>query len=166
MNLLGHGVDLFMAFTEEPILRVQAWMHNRVHGTPVEEVAQAVLETPSGVVGVLETSYSLPGEEQYERLLSLTTDAFHLTVLDWGAEEVPLYWRDGRVEAFAPRGGPMAYPDYALEVVRRFRAGEAPLVTLEDMAKVLAVLNTAYESARQRRPLEVPQAAERSQRRI
>lgn len=155
INLLGHGLDLFMALTGEPILRVQAWMHSRPYGTPVEEVAWAVVETPSGAMGVVESSYSLPGEEQYERLLSLTTDAFHLTVTDWNAEAVPLYRRDGQVEAFAPRGGPMTYPDYAREVVRRFRAGEPPLVGLEDMVRILAVLNAAYDSARRREPVEV-----------
>ncbi len=152
-NFGPHVVDAFQWLTGEPVAEVSCHLRY-LHGLEIPDYAQLTCVTPSGAIGTLEVGYVCP-DGLYDRNLTLSSD--RLYVSSPGLDSGILRWRDGRSEEVPmdPEIGEDFWLGYVREVERRLRAGEPPVATLDDMARVLRVLNAAEEAARRGRPVRL-----------
>lgn len=150
INFGTHAIDLFLSLVREPVCRVFCQTSHRLSGATVEDLSSSLLETVSGAQAVLESAYLLPAEPK-EDLMSLSTAAAFASnnLARW--QRPTICFRDGeRVEVTEPEPD---YSAYVSDVVRRFRAGEAPVATIRDMVRVLSIVEAAYASAASGKPV-------------
>ncbi len=149
-NFGPHATDLFLALTGPQPRRVTAWATNALYGLAIPDLVGYLVEADGGCRGVIEVSYTTPAG--YQRYFSLTT-----TTLDYGgaADIGVIHLRDGGTMDVDGPPGDEGYHTYVRDCLRRFAAGEPPLVGMEQMVAVLRVLNAAQRSLREGGPVEV-----------
>jgi len=141
-NFGPHGVDLYFHLGGAPVDRVFACTTHELHHEKVEDIASVTFGTASGAIGVVEVSYSLPGE--YTRNFSLTTDKLYV---GGSIEGDTIHFRDGRLLDVAPDAtATEGYGRYTADTLRRFAEGVPPKASIHDMVPVLRVLNAAQRS--------------------
>ncbi len=148
-NFGPHAIDLFLALTGAEAVRVHAWSSDALYGLAIPDIVAFMIEGDSGCYGMCEVSYTK--SEGYERYMSLIT-----TAVDYGGlpDVGKIVLRDGRSIQVDEPVFLDAYRIYVEEIVERVRAG-GPLVGIEQMVRVLRVMNAVQRSLREGRPVEV-----------
>jgi predicted dehydrogenase len=148
-NFGPHATDLFLALTGLSPTRVYTWASHSLYRLPIPDLVGYTLEA-DGCIGTCEVSYTMP--TGYERYFSLTTTTLHYGGLpDCGI----ITMRDGRqVSADGPTFE-QVYRLYTEDTIRRFAEGSPPLVGIDQMVKILRLLNAAQRSLAERRAVEI-----------
>ncbi|MFH1478048.1 MAG: Gfo/Idh/MocA family oxidoreductase [Verrucomicrobiota bacterium] len=140
INLGVHYLDLFNYITREPVKKVAASMNNNVSQAEVEEASSIILTSETGVIGVVETGYGVPGNGA-DSYFSITTSNHFMTM------------RDGRLVINSQNGqvrempaGSTSYASFAKEVLKTFKLGNAPGAGLRDAHAALKLLDRAYRA--------------------
>lgn len=151
-NFGPHVVDLFLYLCTPAVREVSAhWTHG-LHREAIEDLCSLTMIGAEGEIGVGEISYTMP--EGYERYFSLDTAALHCGGPDMGHMNV--LWRDGRREEVSGPGPEDVYFVYTQDVLERFQAGRPALATIEDMVRVLRIMNAAKQAAETGKPVRLP----------
>ncbi len=159
INLAVHFIDLVLRLTGQEIRTVAAQMIEDPDLGDVEIFSQLTMRTESGAICTVETGYTYPGgaQERREFSFSLASRDSYLRSCESGLRYVP---RDGSplrtvdisldTDAY--------YAEFVRRTLRDFRAGRAaPFAGLADMARVMDVLDCAYDSYRRGgEPVMVP----------
>jgi predicted dehydrogenase len=148
-NFGPHVIDTFLYLVDEPISSVSCRMSHEIHHLAIEDLATFEFTTASGVLGVGEVGYTLPGG--YQRFFSLTTDAAHCGGTNFGCGKVLL--RDGPAVPFAGVDSAEVYEVYVRDTLQRFEQGQPARATIADMARTLRVMVALRESAASGEPV-------------
>jgi predicted dehydrogenase len=147
INLAGHLVDLFRAFTAtEPSVH-SALMSNTSWGESIEDYSTIALqsETASGIV---ETGYGYPGElGRFDQLFSLRTARSYVVVRSDDVVEITDAATFQTEVLRTPTGNFRWYPAFVAESIDRFRHGLPPVAELDDLVVAMRVIDAAYTAA-------------------
>ena len=141
-NLGPHGLDLFLFLTDEEAQVTGAQLSWRALGQPVEDYASVLVRSASGVLGTIEVGNTFPrdgtdGEWKIagrDAVLILTGSTMRLTTAS-GEETMP-----GAPEE------PLALT-VLRDVLDHWRRGAAPPISVHDCARVVRLIDQAYELA-------------------
>lgn len=147
INLSIHFIDLARYLTGSEVSRVFARMGNSGFNLEIEDLSIIVLELMDGSLHTIETGYCNPSG--WNSAFSITTRNYAFLVCGerfrmLGREEEELSLRNVNI-----------YRDMIEETVERFRAGMKPVASLNDCLIALKVVNRAYESKTQGRPIGI-----------
>lgn len=142
-NFGPHVIDIFLYLTAEPVRSVFCRASRLLHHLEIEDFATLSVESGSGCIGTMEVGYVCPNE-RYEHRFSISTARLFVesTDLDGGT----IRWRDGR-EEIVGQDTEQTYPSYFADTLDRFREGQPPHATIDDMVAALRTINAAVESA-------------------
>lgn len=148
INFGTHAFDQFGLLVDEPIVSVYSRNTNTVHHEEIEDMSTTILTSASGSVALLESGYTLSNDPK-EHCFAITTDKLHYSndIRRWSAH-TNIIFRDGS-PTIPLHFAEASYPDYVEDTLRRFCNGEPPIADINDMVKVLRLINAAYESGRQ-----------------
>ena len=157
MNQSIHTIDLLVWMLGEPV-EVFAWASCLAHsGIEVEDTAVATVRFASGALGTVHgTTAAYPGLtarlQVHGSLGSAVIDNDELTYF----HDAPVNGDGNRTRAGAD---PAALSDVHIEQYRDFLSaveeGRAPLVTVAEAGRTLAVVCAIYESVRSGRPVKI-----------
>jgi predicted dehydrogenase len=141
-NLGPHGLDLFLFLTGEDAQVSGAQLSWRARAQPVEDFASVLLRTASGILGTIEVGNTFPrdgtdGEWKVagrDAILLLTDDTVRL-ITAGGEETMP-----------GQAGEPLARTALR-DALEHFRRGVPPPITVHDCARVVRLIDQAYEVA-------------------
>ena len=144
-NLGSHGLDLFLYLTGEDAEVIGAQISARALGERVEDYASVLLRSGSGILGTIEVGNLCPrgGLDSEWKLVGRDAILIHregdLHLLTAGAEET------------LPGEAPEPTARTALrDALEHWRRGAAPPISVHDCARVVRLIDRAYELARQR----------------
>jgi predicted dehydrogenase len=142
IDLGTHSVDI-ARYLLGPIRHVVATETRKVQNIPVEDTAQLMIRTDSGVTGTIDLSWSLGHGSPYYVTIDGTKGSIRL---GWDGSEINrgYGWESfgtgySRMEAFTRQ-----LTDFSDAV----RFGRAPLTTEDDVVASVAVIDAAYHSMR------------------
>jgi predicted dehydrogenase len=141
-NLGPHGLDLFLHLTGEEARVTGAQLSWRALGQPVEDYASVLVRSASGILGTIEIGNTVPrdgtdGEWKIagrDAILILTGGTLRLTTAS-GDETMP-----GAPEE------PLALTALR-DALDHWRRGAAPPISVHDCARVVRLIDQAYELA-------------------
>jgi UDP-N-acetylglucosamine 3-dehydrogenase len=157
-----HYLDWLMYLTGQDVTEVSARYETLESGNEVEDSIAMWMRFESGALGTLHASYCVPGRYRY--------DSEGIECRLWGLEgnlslTPPFQFFsshsfDGKRPEFWHALGPFPKPRPAIvEYLDRFAdsvlEGRAPEITGEDGLRLQAVIEAAYDSGRQGRPVSV-----------
>jgi len=154
INFGTHAFDQFCLLVDEPIVSVYSRNTNDVHNEEIEDMSTTILTSASGSVALLESGYTLPNDPK-EHYLTITTDKLYYSndIRRWSAHtevifrdkspSIPLYFAEA------------SYAKYIEDTLHRFCNGEKPVADINDMVKVLRLVNAAYESSQKNKVIEI-----------
>jgi len=146
INLGVHGFDLCRYLTGEEPEVVSAVTSHAVHRLEIEDYALVTLRTPSGVIYVVEASYTFPGAgSDQERKLS--AERVFLRATTSGGEGVQIIGPSRNETSQAPDGYLSGWPRAVRECLDRLARGEPPPVTARDCARAVSLCFDAYRIA-------------------
>lgn len=141
-NLGAHGLDLFLLLTGEEAEVTGAQLSHRALGQRVEDYASVLVRSASGVLGTIEVGNTFPRDG---------TDG------EWkiAGRDAILTLKDGTLRLQTGSGeevtsGEPAEPLYVTalrDVLDRWRRGDAPPISATDCARVVRLIDRAYELA-------------------
>ena len=141
-NLGPHGLDMFLHLTGEEAQVTGAQLSRRTHEHPVEDYASVMLRSASGILGTVEVGNGFPRDG---------TDG------EWkiAGRDAILAMKDGILKLATPNGDeilPSAtvtslYFTAVRDALERWQRGEAPTVSVHDCARVVRLIDQAYERA-------------------
>lgn len=143
VNLSVHLFDLARVLFGGDVTVAAATMSNAAYRLPVEDYS--VVALGSGTRRFLvETGYLLPGPHStFDMRFSVKAGEHYLIAT--GPAEVEIVSPDGdREHIRAHTTNVPHYPVFVRDVLRRVRAGEPPLASLDDMAAVWDLVEDAY----------------------
>lgn len=154
MNFGTHAFDQFCLLVNEPIVSVYSRNTNDVHHKEIEDMSTTVLTSESGSVALLESGYTLP-EEPKEHYHAITTDKLYYSndIRRWSAH-TKIIFRDGS-PSIPLRFAEASYSYYIEDTLRRFCNGEPPVADINDMVRVLRLVNAAYESSEHNKVVKI-----------
>jgi predicted dehydrogenase len=143
INLSVHLFDLARLLFGPGTEVATALMGNAAYRLPVEDYSLVALRNGDRTFTV-ETGYLLPGaHSQFDMRFSIKAGSHYLIAT--GPTEVRIVAEDGTREVVRAHTTNVAhYPVFVRDVLRRARAGEAPVAGLDDMAEVLDLVEDAY----------------------
>jgi predicted dehydrogenase len=150
INLAGHLIDMFRAFTaSEPSVH-SALMSNTSWGEPIEDYSAIALQSERAT-GLVETGYGFPGElGRFDQLFSLRTSRAYVVVRSDDVVEIT----DAdtfQVEVLhTPTGNFRWYPAFVAESIDRFQRGLPPVADLGDLYAAMRVIDVAYAASGRR----------------
>ena len=142
-----HFIDLARYLTGSEVSRVFARMGNSGFNLEIEDLSIIVLELMDGSLHTIETGYCNPSG--WNNAFSITTRNYAFLVC---GERFRILGREE--EEFSLRNVNI-YRDMIEETVERFRAGMKPVASINDCLIALKVVNRAYESKTQGRPIGI-----------
>jgi predicted dehydrogenase len=146
INLGIHGFDLCRYLTGEEPEVVGAVTSHAVHRLPIEDYAHVTLKTPSGVIYIVEASYTFPGSgSDQERKLSAERAFLRATTA--GGEGVEIVGPGRNETSRAPADYLAGWPRVVRECLDRLARGEPPPVTPRDCARAVELIFDAYRLA-------------------
>ena len=141
-NLGPHGLDMFLHLTGEGAQVTGAQLSRRTHEHPVEDYASVMLRSASGILGTVEVGNGFPRDG---------TDG------EWkiAGRDAILTMKDGILKLATANGDeilPSAtvtslYFTAVRDALERWQRGEAPTVSVHDCARVVRLIDQAYERA-------------------
>jgi len=138
INLGVHYIDLFNYITREPVKRVMAAMNNKVSQANIEEMSTVVLTSQTGVIGVVETGYGVPGNGA-DSYFSIMTKNHFMTVHD---DKFLINSQNGQVREMP--AGKVSYSIFVKEAINAYKLGQAPIAGLMDAYEALKLIDCAY----------------------
>ncbi len=157
INLSGHFIDIALQLLPG-VTRISARMSNAVYREPVEDYALVTLEAPDGSTAVIETGYLFPSgtgrpREVYYTLLGRSGCRV------WGGERAGK-GAEGQpwTEAAVNLDIDPLYSKFVALMLTAFHKGQPAPVGMDDMVRVMEVVDAAYTSARTGQPVraEIP----------
>ena len=150
INLGVHFIDLMHVLLGEDVRAVSAKMMKVTGPSDVEVFSSMMLQTTGGRICNLESGYTYPGgtKEQREISFTLASETHYARSCEGGFE---LTRRDGPKQqniAIAMETDDY-YAVYVRDVLERFQKGQNPSVGLNDLERVMRVIDCAYTSDRQ-----------------
>lgn len=151
INLAVHFIDLFLHLAQGRASSVYGVLNSLTHGTKVEDFSAMVLKTKGDQVGIIETGYTYPENEQNSREIyySLTTTEGLIWIRDntlhWikrGSQEKRLVVSTETDEYYAI---------YVQKVLQEFLKGVPPRTSLKEMYEVMLIMDAVYKSAREKK---------------
>jgi predicted dehydrogenase len=141
-NLGPHGLDMFLHLTGEEAQVTGAQLSRRAHERPVEDYASVMLRSASGILGTVEVGNGFPrdgtdGEWKIagrDAILTMKDGSMKLATAD-GDEILP------SVTVTSP------YFAAVRDALDRWQRGEEPRVSVHDCARVVRLIDQAYERA-------------------
>src|SRR5436309_5374794 len=141
-NLGPHGLDMFLYLTGEEAHVTSAQVSRRAHERAVEDYASVMLRSSSGVIGTVEVGNGFPRDG---------TDG------EWkiAGRDAILTMKDGIMKLATANGdevfpSPTVTPLYFTAVrdaLDRWQRGEGPRISVHDCARVVRLIDQAYERA-------------------
>jgi len=141
-NLGPHGLDMFLHLTGEEAQVTGAQLSHRAHEHPVEDYASVILRSASGILGTVEVGNGFPrdgtdGEWKIagrDAILTMKDGIMKLATAD-GDETLP--------------GANVTAPVFATvrDALDHWRRGAAPPISVHDCARVVRLIDQAYERA-------------------
>ena len=141
-NLGLHGLDMFLHLTGEEAQVTGAQLSRRAHERPVEDYASVMLRSASGILGTVEVGNGFPRDG---------TDG------EWkiAGRDAILTMKDGILKLATANGDeilPSAtvtslYFTAVRDALERWQRGEPPTVSVHDCARVVRLIDQAYERA-------------------
>jgi len=116
-------------------------MNNKISRADVEEASSIILTSETGVIGVVETGYSLPGNGA-DSCISIATSNHFMTVRDG---KFVINSQNGQVREMPASAA--SYAPFAKEVIAAFKLGKAPVAGLTDAYEALKLMSRAYQEA-------------------
>jgi predicted dehydrogenase len=142
-NLGPHGLDMFLYLTGEEAQVTGAQLSRRAHERPVEDYASAMLRSASGILGTIEVGNGFPrdgtdGEWKIagrDAILTMKDGIMKLATAE-GDETLP--------------GATVTAPYFTAvrDALDHWRRGAAPPISVHDCARVVRLIDQAYERAR------------------
>jgi predicted dehydrogenase len=141
-NLGPHGLDMFLHLTGEEAQVTGAQLSQRAHERPVEDYASVTLRSASGILGTVEVGNGFPRDG---------TDG------EWkiAGRDAILTMKDGIMKLATANGDevlPCAtvtspYFTAVRDALDRWQRGEGPRISVHDCARVVRLIDQAYERA-------------------
>lgn len=145
INLSVHFIDLMFAlFGDRAVTLGTVHMSSDAGGYPVEDYSLLTL-TGDGVTCAVETGYLFPAPTaQYDMHFSVRSDRRYLVATT--STELDVIAPDGsRERRLATTTNVPVYPTFVADVLSRVRADRSPIASMADMARVMTVVDQAYE---------------------
>src|SRR5216684_4118496 len=141
-NLGSHGLDMFLHLTGEEAQVTGAQLSRRAHERPVEDYASVTVRSASGILGTVEVGNGFPRDG---------TDG------EWkiAGRDAILTMKDG-IMKLATANGDETFPSAAVtspyfaavrDALDRWQRGEGPRISVHDCARVVRLIDQAYERA-------------------
>jgi len=141
-NLGPHGLDMFLHLTGEEAQVTGAQLSRRAHERPVEDYASVTVRSASGILGTVEVGNGFPRDG---------TDG------EWkiAGRDAILTMKDG-IMKLATVNGDEVFPSAAVtplyftavrDALDRWQRGEEPRISVHDCARVVRLIDQAYERA-------------------
>jgi len=141
-NLGPHGLDMFLHLTGEEAQVTGAQLSRRAHERPVEDYASVTLRSASGILGTVEVGNGFPRDG---------TDG------EWkiAGRDAILTMKDGIMKLATANGdetlpsATVTSPYFAAvrDALDRWQRGEGPRISVHDCARVVRLIDQAYERA-------------------
>ena len=141
-NLGPHGLDMFLHLTGEEAQVTGAQLSRRAHERPVEDYASVTVRSASGILGTVEVGNGFPRDG---------TDG------EWkiAGRDAILTMKDGIMKLATANGDeilPSAtvtplYFTAVRDALDRWQRGEGPRISVHDCARVVRLIDQAYERA-------------------
>jgi predicted dehydrogenase len=141
-NLGPHGLDMFLHLTGEEAQVTGAQLSRRAHERPVEDYASVTLRSASGILGTVEVGNGFPRDG---------TDG------EWkiAGRDAILTMKDGIMKLATANGdetlpsATVTSPYFAAvrDALDRWQRGEGPRISVRDCARVVRLIDQAYERA-------------------
>jgi len=141
-NLGPHGLDMFLHLTGEEAQVTGAQLSRRAHERPVEDYASVTLRSASGILGTVEVGNGFPRDG---------TDG------EWkiAGRDAILTMKDGIMRLATANGdetlpsATVTSPYFAAvrDALDRWQRGEGPRISVHDCARVVRLIDQAYECA-------------------
>jgi predicted dehydrogenase len=151
INLAVHFIDLVTLLTGDHIVSVSAAMSNKCNGENVEDYSLLVLTTESGTIANIETGYTFPSDakEQREFTFSISSQRYYAQSGDNSSMHIRK--RDAPDNQTQTRRirfeTDVYYPVFVEHVIAGFTRSKPPLAGLDDVLRVMRVVDAAYQSA-------------------
>ena len=139
-NFGPHAIDLFIELSRAVPDRVYAAATHAVHGLAIPDAVTVILQA-GAAYGVAELSYTSPAG--YDRHMIVRTPVVSYSGLPDSGE---IWVADGQGITVDGPTFDEAYRLYTHDLVARFRDGRPPLAGIEQMVKILRVMNAAHRS--------------------
>jgi len=141
-NLGPHGLDMFLHLTGEEAQVTGAQLSRRAHERPVEDYASVTVRSASGILGTVEVGNGFPRDG---------TDG------EWkiAGRDAILTMKDG-IMKLATANGDEVFPSAIVtplyftavrDALDRWQRGEGPRISVHDCARVVRLIDQAYERA-------------------
>jgi predicted dehydrogenase len=141
-NLGPHGLDMFLHLTGEEAQVTGAQLSRRAHERPVEDYASVMLRSASGILGTVEVGNGFPRDGTDGEWKIAGRDAI-LTMKDGSMK---LATADGD-EILPSATVTSPYFTAVRDALDRWQRGEKPRVSVHDCARVVRLIDQAYERA-------------------
>lgn len=151
INLTIHFLDFSLQLLEaNRVSRVYAVPSRRKYGIDVEDFSTVVLSTDDDVVCTVETGYSYPQDKAHPRHFEccLTTTKGYMEIRDG---EYAWASHDGtRIEKKIITDTDLFYPIFIRKTLDDLVAGNRPSASVDEMIKVMKLIDAVYRSGRER----------------
>jgi predicted dehydrogenase len=148
LNLGIHGIDIFRHITGEEPAVVGAVTSHLLHKREVEDYAHVTMRTPSGIICLVEASYTFPGSRGNDMERKISGEKAFLRATTGGGEGVQIIGPGDRNETVkAPAGYLTGWPRVINECLNRIGRGEPPPATARDCARAVTLIFDAYKMA-------------------
>jgi predicted dehydrogenase len=141
-NLGPHGLDMFLHLTGEEARVTGAQLSRRAHERPVEDYASVMLRSASGILGTIEVGNGFPRDGTDGEWKIAGRDAI-LTMKD-GIMKLATAESDETLP-----GANVTAPAFTAlrDALDHWRRGAAPPISVHDCARVVRLIDQAYERA-------------------
>ncbi|RYN58944.1 hypothetical protein AA0114_g1912 [Alternaria tenuissima] len=149
LNVGVHFFDLLESLTESRIISVSAQTRTFREDIDIDELAMFTVTMSSGQIAHVHTGYLYPGtpDDQREFGFSVSHDTAYVQGF---ADQIVVKSADGvSRSATVEYNTDEFYPIFFRDALARCRAGQRPLVGLEEAQRALSVVEAGYRSAQQ-----------------
>lgn len=145
-NLGVHFIDMAMFLTDSTNAEVIASSYHYASEYDIETYATSLVKLSSGATLLLETGYAFPmDEEQRDNRWNIVTKDGYYTLGDNRFEE-RVYGHD-TISTEMSTDSDVYYPEFVLESLRQYLAGERPRAGLPEMYQTRKILDQMNELA-------------------
>ncbi|KAH7090835.1 hypothetical protein FB567DRAFT_558959 [Paraphoma chrysanthemicola] len=158
LNVGVHFFELLESLTQSRIVSVTAQTQTFRKDIDIDELAMFTVTLASGQIAHVHTGYLYPGtpDDQREFGFSVSHEAAHLQGY---ADQIVVKSADGALRhTTVEYNTDHFYPIFFRDALARCRAGQPPLVGLDEAQRAIAVVEAGYRSSEQGgTPVAVPQ---------
>ncbi len=148
INLSVHFIDMFRLYSRSTPSEVTSLMGHFTWNLPIEDYSSMILRSPQSIC-TIETGYTYPAKSGiFDLRFSLRTTRHYIIARSDNVLEVHRT-SDGHLEQFPTEMSNMHwYPVFVTESIDRFAKGLPPVADLDDLARVMGVVDAAFASNR------------------